>query len=133
MSCSQAAWLLYIQSIIVFYFTHLSLDPLCPLISVWSIKPLPPIERESVFPTAQDPSGSKYAAAVANLTSMFHQLGQEKVEEVLHLNEGRVEAAVDMLLAMTTTDTPSTASRKPGLGCDCGNVIVVGCQDWSVC
>lgn len=70
---------------------------------------MPPIELQSVFPTAEDPSLAKYEAAVANLTAMFGQLGRDKVEEVLHLNAGRVEAAVDMLLAMTTTDTTDTA------------------------
>ena len=37
-----------------------------------------------------------------NLSSMFATLGRSKIDEVLRMNQGRVEAAVDQLLALTT-------------------------------
>eukprot|EP00042_Codosiga_hollandica_P056486 m.813804 g.813804 ORF g.813804 m.813804 type:complete len:816 (+) comp59362_c0_seq1:195-2642(+) len=71
-------------------------------------EPLLPLERQSVFDSG---SMAKYQEAVSSLTTMFPTLGHARVEEALQVNQGRVEAAIDMLLALSVTDTrPSPAS-----------------------
>ena len=42
-----------------------------------------------------------------SLSNMFSTLNRDQIDDVLRMNQGRVEAAVDQLLAMTTATEPS--------------------------
>ena len=67
------------------------------ILLVFKVSP-PPMEPDV-------PISGDYEETMANLCAMFSSLSREKIDDVLRTNGGRVEAAVDMLLAITTITT----------------------------